>query len=415
MNRINKLDVIVAGHVCLDIIPTFRENKKVDLKDIFMPGKLINMGKVKIFAGGPVSNTGIALSILGINTKLMGKIGNDFFGKDIRKILKERNINNGMTVIDSEETSYTLVIAPKGYDRIFLHNPGANNTFCADDIQYEKVKQAKLFHFGYPPLMEKVFENEGEELAKIFKKVKELGATTSLDMSLPDPSSKSGKVDWEKILKRILPFIDIYIPSVEETMFMIEKDEFNYINENSGHNDMLEKLDINKLPLLGEKLISYGAKVVVLKCGVKGCYIRTQGKDVLRKMGRAKPADLNNWSARELHEESFHVSNIASATGSGDSSIAGFLAAFLNGKTIEESIRIACAVGGQNVKVLDAISGIKPWNETLEMIHGWKKNKLKIQSGYWTYDRKKKFWAGKKDIRFKKGSSSFEINENIEK
>lgn len=394
-----KLQVVVAGHICFDIIPAFKKTEKTEIMDIFVPGKLINMGGVKVSTGGPVSNTGIALSILGINTKLMGKVGNDYFGEGILKLLKERGIEDGMVVVEGEETSYTVVIVPSGFDRIFLHNPGANDTFCADDINYELVNQANIFHFGYPPLMRKIFENEGEELIKIFKRVKKLGVTTSLDMSLPDASSESGRVNWEKVLKNLLPYVDIYIPSVEETMFMIQREDFNYLNENAKGHDILENLDINKLQGLGGKLIAYGTRIAVLKCGVKGYYIRTQGKEALAVMGKALPADLDNWADRELHEESFHVSNVASATGSGDNSIAGFLAAYLNGKTIEESIRIACAAGGQNVQVFDAISGVKTWDETLAMIPGWRKNGLSIEGSYWKYDDKRKVWVGENDRR----------------
>lgn len=394
-----QLQVIVAGHICLDIIPAFKKTEKTEIKDIFIPGKLINMGKVKVSTGGPVSNTGIALSILGINTKLMGKIGNDYFGEGILKLLKERNIEDGLVVVEGEETSYTVVIAPTGLDRIFLHNPGANDTFCADDINYGLVKQAKLFHFGYPPLMRKIFENDGEELIEIFKRVKKLGVITSLDMSLPDSSSESGRINWKKILEKLLPHVDIYIPSVEETMFMIQRENFDCLNESAKGNDVLDNLDINQLQGLGEVLLCYGAKIAVLKCGVKGYYIRTQGKEVLETMGKALPVDLYNWSDRELHEESFYVPKIASATGSGDSSIAGFLAAFLYGKTIEESIRIACAVGGQNVQVFDAISGVKTWDETINMIPGWRKNRLSIEGTYWKYDDKKNVWVGEKDKR----------------
>ncbi|MDO8686332.1 MAG: carbohydrate kinase family protein [Clostridiales bacterium] len=395
---INKeLQVVVAGHICFDVIPAFIKTDKTKMEEIFIPGKLINMGSVKVSTGGPVSNTGIALGILGINTKLMGKIGSDYFGEGVLKLLKERNAEDGMVVADGEETSYTVVIVPPGFDRIFLHNPGANNTFCSEDINYYLVKQAKLFHFGYPPLMRKIFENDGEELVKIFKKVKELGVTTSLDMSLPDASSESGKVNWENVLRKLLPYVDIYIPSVEESMFMILREEFNYLNQNAKGHDILENLDINKLQGLGEKLVGFGPKILVLKCGVKGYYIRTQSKETLGQMGFAKPADLENWASRELHEESFHVPNVAAATGSGDSSIAGFLAAFLNGKTIEESIRIACAVGGQNVQVFDALSGIKTWDETMAMIPGWQKNRLSIGGSYWRFDDNKNVWVGGKD------------------
>jgi sugar/nucleoside kinase (ribokinase family) len=397
MTRQKQLQVVVAGHICLDIIPAFKKTEKAEIKDIFIPGKLINMGKAKISTGGPVSNTGIALSILGVNTQLMGKVGRDFFGQGVLDLLKTKNMESGMLVAEGEETSYSVVIAPPGFDRIFLHNPGANDTFCAGDINYTLVEQAKVFHFGYPPLMKRIFKNEGVELIKIFRRVKELGVTTSLDMSLPDVSSESGRVDWNNLLKKLLPFVDIYIPSVEETMFMIERGEFENLNENAKGGDILDHLDINSLQVLGEKLISYGAKVVVIKCGVKGYYIRTQGKEALASMGRALPADLDNWADRELHEESFRVADIASATGAGDTSIAGFLAAFLNGKTIEESIRIACAVGGQNVLTYDAISGIKSWEETINMIPEWEKNRLSIEGTYWKYDNCRNVWVGATD------------------
>ena len=386
-------EVIVAGHICLDVIPAFYNQQKT-MEELFVPGKLINMDKVKISTGGPVSNTGIAMSILGADVSLMGKIGDDMFGTVMLKELEKTGHNKGMIVAEGENTSYTVVIVPPGYDRIFLHHTGANDTFCADDINYDLVKDAKLFHFGYPPLMKKMYEDDGKELIEIFKRVKTLGVTTSLDMSLPDSNSASGKADWEKILKNLLPYVDIYLPSVEETMYMIDRKEFTALNENPDGNDILLKLDINKLQGLGEKLISFGAKIAVIKCGVRGFYIRTNELDGI---GKAKPCDIKNWTKRELFEESFHVDKVAAATGSGDSSIAGFLTAFLNGKSIEETIKIACAVGGQNVKTYDALSGIKTWQETLDMIPNWDKNKEKIDGDYWKYDADKTVWIGEKD------------------
>ena len=48
-----ELQVVVAGHICLDIIPAFKKtDKKID--EIFVPGKLINVGSVNVSTGGPV-------------------------------------------------------------------------------------------------------------------------------------------------------------------------------------------------------------------------------------------------------------------------------------------------------------------------------------------------------------------------
>ena len=57
-------------------------------------------------------------------------------------------------------------------DRIFLHCTGANDTFGYEDVNYGIVGTAKIFHFGYPPLMKKVYRNDAAELTRIFKKAK---------------------------------------------------------------------------------------------------------------------------------------------------------------------------------------------------------------------------------------------------
>ena len=389
------VEVVVAGHICFDVIPAFRGTQKVDIQQLFIPGKLINMGGVKISTGGPVSNTGLGLSILGINTRLMGKIGNDFFGEGVLDLLRQRGAADGMIVVDGEETSYTIVIVPPGLDRIFLHNPGANNTFGADDVDYDLVKQAKLFHFGYPPLMKSIFENEGEQLVAIFKRVKEMGVTTSLDMSLPDPASESGQVNWERVLTRLLPYVDIYLPSVEETMFMIQRDDLTRLHEKAHGGDPLLNLDMNVLPALGARLLSMGTKIAVLKCGLRGYYIRTSSADVLAAMGTAPPADLAGWAKKEFIEEGYNVP-VAAATGSGDSSISGFLAAYLRGLSVEQAIRIACVVGAQNVQVFDAVSGIKGWDETVGMASaGIPKHKFPIAGDYWKWNEANGNWIGK--------------------
>ena len=385
MHHENELQVVVAGHICFDVIPAFRGSETVPITQLFVPGKLLNMGGVKVSTGGPVSNTGLGLVTLGINTQLMGKIGDDFFGEGVLELLKARDCADGMVVVPGEETSYTIVIVPPGFDRIFLHNPGANNTFVADDINYDIVAKAKLFHLGYPPLMKRLYENDGEQLIECFKRAKATGTTTSLDMSLPDPASESGRVNWEKVLRNLLPYVDIYMPSVEETMYMIQRDQLEQLHQH-GSGDPLLNLDMNLLPALGKRLLDMGAKIAVLKAGIRGYYIRTGDRAALASMGRALPGSLENWANRELIEEGYNVP-VAAATGSGDSSIAGFLAAYLRGLTIEDAIRAGCVVGAQNVQVFDAVSGIKPWDDTVVMMRGnMPKHKFPIAGDYWSWD-----------------------------
>lgn len=388
-----KIDVVVAGHVCLDITPVFMRDNKLDLQRIFAPGNLTNMSGIEVAAAGAVPNVGISLHRLGIKTRLMGKTGKDFFGRGILDFLREKNIEGKMVEAEGGNTSYTIVISPPGTDRIFFHDPGTNDTFTSADIDYEIVKQAKLFHFGYPPLMKKMYENGGQELIKIFKKVKKLGVLTSLDMAYTEPSSESGKADWTEILKKVLPYTDIYMPSVEETLFMLKRDYFNEIT-NAGDN-LVEKLDVNVLPELGERLLSFGARIVVIKCGVKGYYVRTRQSQYFTGISKLTKINIDNWAGRELLVETYNVKGIKSTTGAGDSSIAGFLAAFLKGYSIEETVKIAHAVATQSITSYDVFSNIKNFETILEMI---KRDKpvisLDIEGNYWKYSHDLCLWKG---------------------
>jgi hypothetical protein len=57
--------VIVAGHICLDIIPTF-EQRVNDLGALLKPGSLVKIGPAVIATGGAISNTGQSLHRLGV-------------------------------------------------------------------------------------------------------------------------------------------------------------------------------------------------------------------------------------------------------------------------------------------------------------------------------------------------------------
>ena len=384
------IDVVAAGHICLDIIPAFQGGDQARIAELLTPGKLIDIGVATLATGGSVSNTGLALAKLGMNVRLMGKIGDDYFGKGIIGLLEEYHAGDSMSVVPGAQTSYSVILALPGSDRVILHNPGANHTFTAEDITDALVRRARLFHFGYPPLMRSLFENDGAELVKLFSRVKSYGVTTSLDMALPDEFSEAGQADWPAILQKVLPFVDIFMPSVEEILYMLDRAAYRRLAETATANDPLAGLDMEVLSALGARLLEMGVKVLAIKCGARGYYVRTGN---VPDMGAAHPAQLSGWLGRELFAESFHVPAVVSAAGAGDNSVAGFLAAFLRGCTIEDCVRTACAVGAQNVMVPDAVSGVKSWDETREMLMGWTKNRLSAPGKGWVYDDALELWV----------------------
>ena len=204
--------IVVAGHICLDIIPKFTGPGVSSISELLRPGVLVNVEQLIFSTGGTVSNTGIALKIFGCDVSYAARVGDDIIGSLIIEKLNKYGHTGGIRVSKGEGSSYTIVLTPPGIDRIFLHCPGTNNTFVASDIDYDMLKDVKLFHFGYPPIMRMMFAEGGRELALIFKQAKQSGVVTSLDMSMPDPLSESGRINWREVYRNTLPDVDIFLP-----------------------------------------------------------------------------------------------------------------------------------------------------------------------------------------------------------
>lgn len=367
--------IIVAGHICLDITPVFPVRKEEKIEELLKPGKLLQMEKADVHLGGAVANTGLGLKILGADVKLMGKIGEDDFGKIVLDQLKEYHAEEGTLIAQNESTSYSIVLAVPGIDRIFLHHSGANDTYTLNDIPKEALKEAVLFHFGYPPVMKRIYENDGEELVNLLKYMKEQGIATSLDMASVDPASEAGKADWKYILQRTLPYVDFFVPSVEELCYMLDRDRFAKWQEKAAGRDVTKILDIEKdVRPLAEQCFEYGAKVLLIKCGTSGLYYRTADRKRLEKIGKNVELDIAKWEKKEGFEKSYIPEKVLSGTGAGDTCIAAFLKAVLDRYPIEKSVQMAAATGASCVEAYDALSGLKSFEELEKKIEaGWKK------------------------------------------
>lgn len=380
--------VAVAGHICLDIIPELPRASGPG--GLFVPGRLVNVGRATLSTGGAVSNTGIALHRLGVPTRLLGKVGDDAFGELILDIVRSQGpgLADRMIVEPGERSSYSIVLSPPGVDRTFLHDPGANDTFDADDVDAQALDGVSAFHFGYPPVMRRMYADGGARLEVLLRRAKAGGATVSVDMAQPDPDSDAGRADWTAILRRVLPHVDVFLPSLDEILYMMRM--------NAGPAAGRVRPDV--LRTVADRLLEWGAGAVGIKLGDQGMYLRTsQSVNRLSGMGRGFPGEVDPWVGRELIVPCLKA-DVVGTTGAGDSTVAGFLAALLRGMTPEEALTRAAAVGACSVEALGATAGVRSWDETEGRLSaGWERAAVDMDLDGWRWDGRRSVWSGPMD------------------
>ena len=383
-------EVIVAGHLCLDVIPALVGGAR------FVPGRTIEAGPATLATGGAVSNTGVGLHRLGVPVALVGRVGDDLFGSVVRSILESHGAGLAAELVlaPGVATSYTVVLSPPGVDRTFIHNPSSNATFGADDVPPRLLARARLLHFGYPPTMRRMYQEGGQELAALLGRAKRAGAATSLDMTMIDPEGPTGQVDWRAVLARALPVVDVFMPGVEELLLTLDRAAFERYSRDGP---LLERVPAALVAALADDMLALGAAVVGLKAGHRGVYLRTAGPERLAAMGRGAPADVGAWAGRELWAPCYCV-DVAGTTGAGDATIAGFLMGLLRGFTPEEALAAASAVGACSVEAPDALGGVRPWPETrARMGAGWPRRPLAVEAPGWRWDSGREVWVGPHD------------------
>lgn len=359
---------VVAGHICLDLIPQI-DTAPSPGQAVVRPGGLTQVGPALTSTGGAVSNTGLALHRLGVPTRLAGKVGDDLFGGEVLKILRREDpqLAEGMAVVPGETTSYSVVVSAPGVDRAFLHCPGANDRFTSADVNLGALGDARLLHFGYPPIMAKLYADGGEDLARLFESAKARGMTTSLDTCAIDPASPAARVDWPAFLRRVLPHVDVFLPSADELLFML--------HESHRRADDLSAGDLRGL---ATTLLEMGCAVSGLKLGEQGIYVQTT-PDAARLARAGRGIDLIDpklWLDKNLHADCFDV-NVVNANGAGDCTIAGFLAALLRGDPFDAAVIAAAAVGASVCESADA-NTVPHWSAIERRIaRGWRRKARK--------------------------------------
>lgn len=290
-------------------------------------GILEKVNSITMHNGGNAMTASINLRKIGVESTMVGMVGNDMFGEFLKGRLRDAGVDtSGLKVSDKAQTSASvLMIDPGTGERSFFHCVGANGVFSESDINYDAVDKCDMVFVTGSFIMDTF---DGEETMKFLKRCKEMGKTTFLDVCW----DASGR--WGELIDMSMPYIDYFMPSIDEAV-CIAKEE-----------------DPEKI---ADVFVSRGAKNVIIKLGSKGSYLRKEGES----KGTVYPP--------------FYIENPVDTTGAGDSFCSGFLAAYAMGKPVEECMVFANATGAHCVMATGATTGIKPYADIMKFIENYNK------------------------------------------
>jgi sugar/nucleoside kinase (ribokinase family) len=309
--------VLVAGHLCIDITP--------ELTDVpeLVPGQLYEIGSAQLTLGGCVANTSLALAAAGVPTRVCSRLGNDPLGDIARRLLAEHGMDLENVTTTTAATSYSIVLQLPDHDRTFWHHPGANTVFTGREVNLDGVD---ILHLGYPPLLPALLADDAAPLLNLLKEARSRQITTSLDLAVVDPRSRAAGVDWRRIFARIMPYIDIATPSIDDLTSALAITR-------SPDDDLIEEC--------AGGLINDGCAVAVVSAGARGAYAVSADTDRLAVAGAALSSVRSTWSSRAEWVPAAEPRLVVSTTGAGDAASAGLLYGLAHGTGIRRATRLA--------------------------------------------------------------------------
>ena len=208
--------------------------------------------------GGAPGNFLAALCRYGCRTAMIGKVGDDAFGRLLEDTLKKAGIDTRGVIRDKRcFTTMAFVSLDESGNRdfSFARKPGADTCLTPEEVKEEMIADSRVFHFGTLSLTD---EPAASATRRAVELAKRHGCLVSLDPNLrkplwPTEEAAKAAIEWS------LRQADIVKISDEEIAFL-----WGLTPEQGA-----EKL-------IGE----YGASLVYATLGPKGCYARTKNAQV---------------------------------------------------------------------------------------------------------------------------------------
>lgn len=176
--------------------------------------------------GGAPCNVLAMLCRLGKRCAFVGKVGDDIFGRQLRRAAEEAGINTEGLVMDAEvRTTLAIVKNDENGDRdfSFYRNPGADMMLTEEELPLERIAGCRIFHFG---TLSMTHEGVRRATLKAVETAKQAGALISFDPNLRPPLWRSLREAREQIHAG-LGLCDILKIADNELEFMTGQTDFD--------------------------------------------------------------------------------------------------------------------------------------------------------------------------------------------
>jgi len=277
--------------------------------------------ELRLTVAGTAGGTVVDCAKLGLKTLAVGAVGDDEKADFVIATLDKFGVDtSGFERIKNVPTSATILnVRPNG-DRPALHLRGASDHFLPPSKEKIDIFDCKVFHLGGTGLLKKL---DGRASVNVLKEAKERGCITTWDLI-------AATKETLEIVEPLLPYIDYFMPSIEEASIM------------SGKNDPEEAAKF---------YIDKGVKNCVLTMGEKGSLFMSRDQKIIT------PA--------------FDI-QVVDTTGCGDAFDAGMITALAKDMDLKTSLKFSTATSGLVATGLGSDAGIVSYEDTIEKMGNFK-------------------------------------------
>lgn len=305
------MDVICIGTALIDSII-----RGFDPVPVSASGYTAESGSLN--AGGEAVNEALAFAKLGTDVGILCYLGEDAAGSFVEGELKRYGVDTGLIVWEKDHpTPVTSMFVNKDGTRMSVTNLAHRHNFHPETRGIGSL-EAKAISIG--SLFRAPFDDPAI-IHAVLSEAKAAGMKVFADTKIPN----FHPLTLEEI-KDSLPLIDYITPNEDEAKYYTGKEKVE------------EQADV---------FLGYGIANVIIKLGSKGCYLKNAKEEISLPAYEIDPVD---------------------STGAGDNFIAGFISEILRGKTHEEALLFANAVGAICTTAVGAGTALKDRKQVEDFI-----------------------------------------------